>query len=55
MRSCTLQKGLKTWKSCDIAGGKVGVVVSLCNFAEAAGMMYFRMCALFSARGLPRC
>ena len=56
MRSCTLQKGLKTWKSCDVgASGEVGVVVSLCNFAEAAGMMYCRVCALFCACGLPRC
>ena len=29
MRSFTLQKGLKTWKSCEVASGEVGVVVSL--------------------------
>ncbi len=54
MRSCTLQKGLKTWKSCDLASGKVGVVISLYYFPEAAGMMYCSVCALFSACGLPR-
>ncbi len=55
MRSCTLQKGLKTWKSCDVAGDEVFVVVSLCTFAEAAGMVCGMVCALFSACGLPRC
>lgn len=49
MRLCTLQKGLKMWKNCDTASGEDGVVVILCNFAEAAVMMCCRVCASFSA------
>ena len=46
MRLCTLQKGLMIWKSCDTASGEVGVLVSLYNFAEAAGMMCIVGCVL---------